>query len=438
MSGAAEAALAAEIAALDPGLLARLRAALAAGPPPAGATGALQPPELAPPSSRRDDPRVREAAARGWEELRAGRVAVVTVAGGQASRLGFDGPKGSYPLGPVSGASLFQILAGSVRRMRARAGAPLPWILMTGPDNDAETRRFFAEREWFGLGRRGVEFACQGTLPALAPDGGLLQASPGALLRSPDGHGGLFGALARAGVLERLAAAGTTTLFTCQVDNALAPIADPAFLGFHLQRGARMSAKAVVKTDPAEKVGLLAVDGGLTRCVEYSDLPAAAQAERAADGGLRLRAGNIAMHAIALEFAKRMAAAELPLHLARKRVRALGADGAPVLREAVKFETFVFDAMPLAGPGGCVVQESERDEEFAPLKHRAGADSVATAREAGSARARRWLRAAGLEPAPRGAVELEPGLAADPEDLRARAAEIELLHGRLARARARR
>lgn len=434
MSRAEEAALAAEIAALDAAQLARQRAALRA-PATAASVDGLQPPELLPPSSRVEDPRVREAAQRGWEELRAGRVAVVTVAGGQASRLGFEGPKGAYPLGPVSGASLFQILAGGIRRMRERAAASLPWVLMTGPENDATTRAFFAARNHFGLDARTVHFSCQGTLPALTPEGELLRAAPDRLFRNPDGHGGLYRALERSGVLARLADGGVNTLFTCQVDNALAPIADPAFLGFHLLRGARMSSKAVVKTDPAEKVGLLAESGGLMRCVEYSDLPAAAQAERAADGGLRLRAGNIAMHAIALDFARAMAAAELPLHLARKQVRALGPDGLPRNLPAVKFETFVFDALPLAGPGGCMVQEAERAEEFAPLKNRHGADSIASARAALDARARRWLAAAGWPAAPAGAIELAPGVATDPEDLGSRRAELEWSGGRLLRLR---
>jgi UDP-N-acetylglucosamine/UDP-N-acetylgalactosamine diphosphorylase len=435
VSRGADAALAAEIAALDVGMLARQRAALRA-PPAASEVGALQPPELLPPSARHEDPRVRAAAARGWEELRGGRVAVVTVAGGQASRLGFEGPKGTYPLGPVSGASLFQILAGGVRRMRDRAGAPLPWVLMTGPENDEATRAFFAARNHFGLGARSVHFACQGTLPALTPDGELLQAAPGRLFRNPDGHGGLYRALAGAGVLERLGDGGTTTLFTCQVDNGLTPIADPAFLGFHLLRGARMSSKAVVKTDPAEKVGLLAESGGLMRCVEYSDLSTAAQEQRAPDGGLRLRAGNIAMHAIALAFARAMAAADLPLHLARKQVRALGPDGLLRTTAAVKFETFVFDALPLAGPGGCLVQEAERAEEFAPLKNRSGADSIGTARAALDARARRRLAAAGQPaPASAGPIELAPGLASDAEDLRTRSGASEWHGGRLLRLR---
>ncbi|MDA1260894.1 MAG: UTP--glucose-1-phosphate uridylyltransferase [Planctomycetota bacterium] len=434
MSPGAAAALAAEIAALDAKMLERQRAALRA-PPEAAAVEDLEPPELLPPSSRIEDPRVRNAAERGWEELRGGRVAVVTVAGGQASRLGFEGPKGAYPLGPISGASLFQILAGAVHRMRERAGAPLPWVLMTGPENDAATRAYFAARNHFGLDARSVHFACQGTLPALTPDGELLRAAPDRLFRNPDGHGGLYRSLARDGLLERLGNGGVSTLFTCQVDNALAPVADPAFLGFHLGSAARISSKAVVKTEASEKVGLLAECGGLLQCVEYSDLPAAAQQTRASDGGLRLRAGNIAMHAIDLTFAQEMAAADLPLHLARKQVRALGPDGLLASVPAVKFETFVFDALPLAGRGGCLVQEADRAEEFAPLKNRSGADSIASARTALGARARRWMEAAGLGSSASGVLELAPGLAVDAADLRSRKDEVELHGGRLLRLR---
>lgn len=421
-----------EIHAMDWAQLDRQRAALQAGAASAAfIADGLEAPALLPPSTAAGAPGLAAAEERGWEELRRGRVAVVTVAGGQASRLGFDGPKGAYPLGPVTGASLFQILAGQIARLRAVSGAALPWILMTGPENHASTRDFFERRNFFGLGARTVRFACQGMLPALSPEGDLLLAAPDRLFRNPDGHGGLFRALARAGLLDWMQDEGVGTLFTCQVDNPLVRMADPAFLGFHLQAGARMSCKAVIKTDPAEKVGVLALRAGCMECVEYSDLPADLQAERAADGGLRFRAGNIAMHAISAEFARAMAATDLPLHRARKEVTALGADGLPAKRIAVKFETFVFDALPHAGAGGALAQEADRAEEFAPVKNRSGADSAASSRSALDARARRWLQAAGVEPPAQGLVELEPGLALSAADLRSRRGEWELRAGRL-------
>lgn len=422
--------LARELEALDWGQLDRQRAALQDAPAPVRAAD-LQAPELLPSSSVCGSPRLAAAEERGWEELRAGRVAAVTVAGGQASRLGFDGPKGAFPLGAVTGASLFQILGGQVCRLRAITGAPLPWILLTGPENHLSTRDFFERRNFFGLGADTVHFACQGMLPALSPQGDLLLAAPDRLFRNPDGHGGLFRALDRAGLLGLLKEQNVSTLFTCQVDNPLVRMADPAFLGFHLLGGARMSSKAVIKTEPAEKVGVLILQDGVLGCVEYSDLPVALQEERAADGGLRFRAGNIAMHALDLGFAGSMAKTDLPLHRARKEVTALGAEGLPVRGIAVKFETFIFDALPHAGAGGALVQEADRAEEFAPVKNREGADSAASARAASDARARRWLRSAGVEATAHGFVELEPGLAYSAADLAAQSGRWKVHGGRL-------
>jgi len=418
-----------DLQAVDWAMLDRQLAALGAatGAP----VGELTPPELLPPSSERDRPETRAAAEAGWQALRARRVALATVAGGQASRLGFDGPKGAYPLGPVSGASLFQILAGMVRRLRERTGAPLPWIIQTGPGNDRETREFFARRDHFGLGHESVRFVCQGTLPAISPEGRFLLADPGHLFRNPDGHGGFYRALQGSGLLEQLQGGGVDTIFYCQVDNPLAPMGDPVFLGHHLLAGARMSVKVVEKQEPGEKVGLVVLRDGVHTCIEYSDLPEELAAERAEDGGLRFRAGNIAMHVFALDFVAEMAAADLPLHLARKKVRALPEDGGLEARprDGVKFETFVFDALPWAGRS--VVQLAVREEEFAPVKNRSGQDSIATSRAALEARNRRWCAAAlpGLEPAAEGALEMEPGLALDPLDLAARREEVELRCG---------
>lgn len=415
VGGDALARLGRELAALDWDTLDRQRRALAAGAPEP--QEGLEPPELAPPSTE-DRPEVRAAAERGWQALADGRVALCTVAGGQASRLGFDGPKGAFPLGPVTGASLFQILAGQVRRLRERTGAALPWIIQTGPGNHEQTRRFFARRSFFGLGRDSVRFVCQGTLPALAPDGGLLLAAPDRLFRNPDGHGGFYRALAAAGVFAELRAAGIDLLHYSQVDNPLARLGDPVFLGLHLAAGAEMSVKVVEKTEPGEKVGLVARVGGRLRCIEYSDLPEELAAARAEDGLLRFRAGNIAIHVFDLAFAERMAGEGLDLHLARKKVRALAADLEPVERDGVKFETFVFDALPRAERA--VVQLCRREEEFAPVKNRTGNDSIATSRRALVARARAWWRAAGGDGEPaEGPFEIFPGVAYDAADLAA-------------------
>lgn len=428
---AALGALVRDLEAVDWTMLDRQRAALLEGPPPP--PEGLEPPELLPPSLQ-DTPENRAAAEAGWELLRRGGAALATVAGGQASRLGFEGPKGAFPLGPVSGATLFQILAGQVRRLRERAGWKIPWVIQTGPGNHADTEAFFEARSWFGLGRDRVRLVCQGTLPALSEEGGFLLAAPDRLFRNPDGHGGFYRALTRSGTLAWLREQGVEHLFYCQVDNPLVRMGDPVFLGHHLLQRADMSVKVVEKTDPAEKVGLVVRHEGHHLCVEYSDLSEEFCARRAADGGLEFRAGNIALHAFRLDFVEAMAGADLPLHLARKQVRALDGHLDPVPRPGVKFETFVFDALPRAGK--VVVQLADRAEEFSPVKNREGVDSIRSSREHADARARRWMEALGLRPAAAGWTEIEPGLALDLEDLRRRRDELELAcGGRLLRRR---
>ena len=423
---AAEASLKADLALIDWAMLDRQRRALDAGEPKS--VGGILPPELKP-ASTSGDAANQAAEEAGWDALRAGRIAIATVAGGQASRLGFQGPKGAYPLGSVGGASLFQMMAGQIARLREMTGAALPWVIQTGPGNHDETVAYFERRSYFGLGSGTVHFACQGTLPALTPEGQFLLASPGALFRNPDGHGGFYRALREAGVPEALRAQGIDTVFYCQVDNPLVRMGDPIFLGHHLLEQARMSVKVVAKTDPHEKVGLIiAREDGRLGCIEYSDLADELAEAREEDGQLRYRAGNIALHAFDLRFLEEMAEAALPLHLARKEVLALKGNGPePVKQAGVKFETFVFDALPLADRA--MVQLAEREEEFAPVKNASGNDSVATSRTALDARTRRWAEAAGITVPAAGAVEIQSGLCYDKGDLIAQAPALQLAAG---------
>jgi UDP-N-acetylglucosamine/UDP-N-acetylgalactosamine diphosphorylase len=201
---------------------------------------------------------------------------------------------------------------------------------------------------------------------------------------------------------------------------------DPAFLGHHLLAQAKMSVKVVEKTEPGEKVGLIAVRNDQTCCLEYSDLSSDFQNQRDPDGALSYRAGNIAVHAFDLDFAQEMAEARLPLHPARKAVSALNAAGEKVETEAVKFETFVFDALPLAE--NVIVQMCDRDEEFAPVKNADGEDSPTSCKEALNLRARKWLSQACPDIAipSTQAIELAPGLSISSQDLASRAEGIRI------------
>ncbi len=360
--------------------------------------------------------------------LAAGEVAVVIVAGGQGTRLGFDGPKGCYPIGPVTDRSLFQIHAEKVVALGRRHGVSVPLYVMTSPQNHAETAAFFDEHESFGV--EHLRLFVQGEMPAVDRlTGRILLAQRGRVALSPDGHGGTIRALERSGALAEMAERGIRTIFYLQVDNPLIAIGDPGFLGVHRRLGAEMSSKVVRKTDPAEKVGLVVVRDGRQEMIEYSDLPDELADRRGADGGLELWAGSMALHLIDLAFATRLAegGGRLPFHRALKPVPYVDERGwavEPLLANAVKFEQFIFDALPLASRA--VVVETDRATEFEPLKNASGPASPETVRARLSALYAGWLEAAGAS-VPRGEdgvpdqpIEISPLVALDAADLAGR------------------
>ncbi len=422
--------LAAQIASLDLELLARLIEEFVRHEHAAVPGGALAPPDAIPLArGPEDEARDRAADELGEAALRAGRIGLVLLAGGQGTRLRFDGPKGNFPFGPLTGTTLFAHHAAKVAALRARYDAALPWCILTSPTNDEVTREAFAGAHWFGLDPGSVEFVVQGTLPAVdRSTGEILLESPGRLALSPDGHGGLLLALRRSGALDRLAERGIQTLFTFQVDNPLTSIADPLFVGHHLGAGADMSNLAVRKREPHERVGVIALRGGQTVVVEYSDLDEKSASARDARGDLVLWAGNVATHCIELGFARTLTdgGLRLPYHRAIKVVPHLDPAGhivTPEAPNAMKFETFIFDALPMARAS--ITVEIAREEQFSPIKNADGPDSPATCRRDTNRLYARWLEAAGVEVA-WGAdgepvdLEIDPRIALDAEEARAR------------------
>jgi UDP-N-acetylglucosamine pyrophosphorylase len=374
----------------------------------------------------------REEAARarvaGEELLRAGGVALVLLAGGQGTRLGFDGPKGDFPFAPITGRTLFAHHAAKVAALRARYGAELPWYVMTSPQNDAETRASFAAANWHGLPPGSVRFFVQGTLPAVDRETGqVLLEAPDAIALSPDGHGGLLRALRREGILDELRERAIRTICTFQVDNPLLRLARPELVGHHALADAEMSSLAIRKLGPGERMGVFATVDGRTALVEYSDLPDELAEKRGPDGDLVFWAGSPAVHCLEVDFVERLTGGRgggLPFHRADKKVPHVGPAGTIVQPEApnaVKFEAFIFDALPLAER--TVTVESRRSEDFSPIKNAEGADSPATARRDLNREYARWLEVAGVE-VPRDAdgepaydLEIDPRLAMDPEEL---------------------
>lgn len=413
----ARAAYAAELEALDWRVIEDLRALLSA--PPEAVQGTPEPAHAFPLARDAAEQVIAQRArAAGEDWLRAGSVAALTVAGGQASRLGWDAPKGVFPIGPLSGWSLFEIFARKLRASGARYAFRPLWYVMTSPQNDAATRAFFEQHAWFGLEPAQVFFFQQSMLPALSPEGRVLRAGPGRLFLAPTGHGGVLGALRTSGALEHAREHDVERFSYFQVDNPLVVPFDPLFLGLHRLEAARMSSKVVLKRDAGEKVGVLAWQQGRLAVIEYSDLPPDLREAREPTGRLRFSAGSIALHVIERELVEQLTGSgvSLPWHLARKQMNVLDARGQPATCSGVKFESFVFDALRFSEKSA--VLEVERAVEFSPVKNQSGEDSPEQARADISRLHARWLAAAGVE-AP-AALEIDPLFADDEHSLRAR------------------
>ena len=363
---------------------------------------------------------------KGRELLNAGRVCCLTVAGGQGTRLGFDGPKGTYPIGPVTGRTLFEYFAQNIIRAGQKYGHRLVWYIMTSALNHAATLEFFRKNNWFGLQEEQVFFFTQGTMPAIGYDGKLLLADRHTLSLSPDGHGGTLLALRKSGALDRMKKEGTDIISYFQVDNPLVHVVDPLFIGMHALEQAEMSAVTLSKTGPFEKLGNFCVSKGRLQIIEYSDLPAELAEKRNPDGSLTFVAGSPAIHLIQREFVEQLTASgslRLPWHRADKKIPHIDEQGSqvtPAEPNGVKLESFIFDALPLARK--TMVMEFDRKEVFAPTKNKTGVDSVESCRQMLIDRDAKRLEAAGVriprkaDGTPDALIEISPLKVLDAED----------------------
>ncbi|MDO5565045.1 MAG: UTP--glucose-1-phosphate uridylyltransferase [Planctomycetia bacterium] len=380
----------------------------------------------------------QEAIAAGEAALRAGKLAVAVVAGGQGTRLDFLHAKGIYPIGPVSGVSLFQIHVERILAMGKKYGVRIPFCIQTSPATHEETIEYFRDNNNFGLADEDVLIFCQGTMPSVDWNTGkLLMASKWSIARSPDGHGGFLASInspqkdspipivARAGILAELQHRGIEEIFYFQVDNPVIDICSPEFIGYHLLSHSQFSSQAIRKVDPLERVGNFVMVDGRLYVIEYSDLPAEAGSRRKPDGSLFIWAGSIAVHMMNVAFLREKAfySESMPFHIAKKRVPYVVLDhesesetgeslyGTKIKPEGtngVKFEKFIFDLLPQAN--NPIVVEIETATGFAPLKNhpREAKDTPAMVRRMLCDLYRQWLQSCGVEVAPDVEVEISP------------------------------
>lgn len=372
----------------------------------------------------------------GKELVSAGKVAAFVAAGGQGTRLGFNGPKGNFPISPVRNKTLFQIFAETIAAISEKYQAACPWYIMTSPLNYAETREIFRSNGYYGLRESDVFIFQQGTLPNFDFDGKILLADKGNIACSPDGHGGSFKAIYQSGALGDMKKRGVEFLSYWQIDNPLVNIYDPLFIGLHALDKAEMSSKALIKTEPKEKVGNFCLVDGKMTVIEYSDLPDGLAEKRNPDGSLLFQLGSIGIHIINCVFVEGLNTTgfSLPLHRAVKKISHINQQGKliePDEPNGIKLESFVFDALPLASKS--IILETLRSEEFAPIKNPTGPDSAEAARQMMVAHAAGWLESAGITvpKKPDGSVdcliEIAPSFALEKDDVRAKIDQIPVI-----------
>ena len=412
LAKAERAALLAQIATLEPKSLKYCQAALKDG-------------GTVPDSSKGKAPKVAElkgaslskAIAAGEKELRAGRVAALLVAGGQGSRLGYDGPKGCFSIGPITGAPLFYFHARKILARTIRYGATIPWYIMTSEANNDATVKCFEENDYFGLNPDDVFFFTQGMWPGMTKDGKIILDRPGHIFMSPDGHGGLLAALKKSGALADMKRRGIRSVSFFQVDNPLVEVADPAFIGYHVLERSEYTLKLCAKRDPFEKVGVPMQFCTTFRMVEYTEMTKE-QCLRKKGDRLYFLYGSPAIHVFDRSFLEREAAKAMPLHLAFKKIPYVenGKVVKPTEPNGYKFEKFIFDILPNARRAAFLAFDQK--DEFSPVKNAEGGDSPATCKADLQAKWRRWFAEIGVTVPATMPIEIDPAYALDAADLK--------------------
>jgi UDP-N-acetylglucosamine/UDP-N-acetylgalactosamine diphosphorylase len=360
----------------------------------------------------------------GEQAIRDGKIGMILVAGGQGTRLGFDQPKGMFRIGPVSNRTLFAMHADSLRGAMRKYNVTIPMLVMTSPATDVATREYFNQHRNLGLKASELVVFCQGSMPAIdASTGKILMDFQWSISMSPDGHGGIVSALSKQGILENSKSQGIEHFFYAQVDNPMVQCCDPLLIGYHLLAKSQMTTQVVSKRMATEKVGNVVSIDGRANIIEYSDLPEKVARQTNSDGSLKLWAGNIAIHVLDRCFLE-MAATKnlgLPFHRASKPVPYVDAKGQlikPTSPNAIKFERFVFDLLPIAER--TIVVEGNPAEVFAPVKNADGAptDTPFATKLALSDKHRSWLSQAGVAVADNVKVEINPYWALDASEVR--------------------
>ncbi len=319
----------------------------------------------------------------GEKAIRDGRLAAVTMAGGQGTRLGHNGPKGTFDIGLDSHKSLFELLSDSLKEQGKKYNVTIPWFIMTSRENNAETVKFFAKHKYFGYEKdKNIFFFEQGELPMVDTEGKILIGEDGLIKEAADGHGGIYEALVKNGMTKKMRELGVEWIFIGGVDNCLVKMVDPILMGIAIQKHVTAAGKSVVKANPQEKVGVFCKRNGRPSVVEYTEIPKEMSEATDKRGELIYGESHILCNLFNIDAVERMGSKPLPYHTAFKKATYIDKNGNKVVPDgpnAYKFEAFLFDAF--GELDDMAILRVKREEEFAPVKNASGVDSPETARE---------------------------------------------------------
>nr|MBP3680415.1 UTP--glucose-1-phosphate uridylyltransferase [Clostridia bacterium] len=318
----------------------------------------------------------------GEKVIREGKYSVVTMAGGQGTRLGHNGPKGTFMLGIKNDKSIFEILIDTLKENNKKYGITIPWYIMTSRENNDQTEEFFKENNYFNYDSSLIIFFKQEELPMCSEDGKLLIDEKGKIKEAADGHGGIFESMRKNGIISDMKSKGIEWAFIGPVDNVLAKMVDPTLLGLALDKKVLAGGKSVVKAGPKEKVGVFCKRNGKPGVVEYTEITDDMAQATTENGQLIFGESHINCNLFNIESIEEVSKKKLPYHCAHKKAKYINEDGELVIPEkpnAYKFESFIFDAFDMLDD--MAILRVKREEEFAPVKNAEGNDSPETARK---------------------------------------------------------
>ena len=321
----------------------------------------------------------------GKHAIESGKLAVVTMAGGQGTRLGHKGPKGTYDIGLDSHKSLFELLSDSLKEAEKKYDVSIPWFIMTSRENNAETIEFFEKNRFFGYQKdKNIFFFIQGELPMIDTEGKILIGEDGLIKQAADGHGGIYESLVKSGMTEKMRQMNIEWVFIAGVDNCLAKMVDSVLMGIAIDKGVTVACKSIVKANPHEKVGVFCKRNGKPGVIEYSEITDEMAEATDENGELLYGESHILCNLFSIDAVERMGTTPLPYHSAFKKAKYIDKDGNLVVPDspnAYKFEAFLFDAF--GEVDDMAILRVKREEEFAPVKNAddAGVDCPSTARK---------------------------------------------------------